>query len=195
MHATPPGRRTGLAAIALAVAVALAGCGSDGGSSAATTSVARTGTRQAASTTTAPARPAPGEVIKDILGTEVDPPGATGRTLTLIRYRIGAGAKLAPHIHPGVQLASIRSGILTYTVVSGTVIVRRAGTTTDEQLTAPVTTKLRPGDAVTELDGVVHYGANDTTKPIVIDATLLTRTGEDLAVPVTSTTTTEPAGG
>jgi quercetin dioxygenase-like cupin family protein len=125
-------------------------------------------------------------VVKDILGTEVDPPGADGRTLTLIRYTIPAGAKLAPHVHPGVQVARISAGELTYTVVDGTAFVRRKGATEDEELTAPTTTKLLPGDTVTELDGMVHFGANDTDEVVIIDATLLTEDGKDLAVPVTT---------
>jgi len=124
-------------------------------------------------------------VVKDILGTEVDPPGAVGSTLTLIRYTIPPGAQLAPHIHPGVQMARITAGELTYTVVEGTAIIRRHGGTDDEALTAPATTKLLAGDTVTELDGMVHFGANDTDEDVIIDATLLTEAGEDLAVPVT----------
>ena len=124
-------------------------------------------------------------MVKDILGTEVDPPGAVGSTLTLIRYTIPPGAQLAPHIHPGVQMARITAGELTYTVVEGTAIIRRHGGTDDEALTAPATTKLLAGDTVTELDGMVHFGANDTDEDVIIDATLLTEAGEDLAVPVT----------
>lgn len=179
-----------MAALALAGIGLLGGCGGSDGSTASagpSTTVRPVATRDVAT----PPKVAPGEVIKDVLATTVDPPGAPGRTLTLIRYTIGAGAKLAPHIHPGVQLASITSGRLSYTVVEGTATVRRAGSKTDEQVTAPATITLGPGDAVTEVDGMVHFGANETKKPIVITATLLTRDGEDLAVPAT----TAPAGG
>lgn len=171
----------------MALAALVAGCGSDADTAATTTTAAAATTTTAAdavSTTAAGST----EVVKDILGTEVDPPGAKGRTLTLIRYTIPPGAKLAPHIHPGVQMARITSGDLTYTVVDGTAIVRRKGAKADESLKAPVTTVLKPGDTVTELDGMVHFGANETDKPVVIDATLLTIDGEDLAVPVTTTT-------
>lgn len=193
-------RRTRLAGgtlLLLLLALVGTGCGgsSDAGSDAATTTSAPT-------TTTAAEAPAAGaptegasttvagstEVVKDILGTEVDPPGADGRTLTLIRYTIPPGTKLVPHIHPGVQMARITSGELTYTVVEGTAIVRRKGASADAELKAPVTTKLVPGDTVTELDGMVHFGANEGDVPVVIDATLLTVDGEDLAVPVTTTT-------
>ncbi len=124
-------------------------------------------------------------VAKDVLATTADPPGAPGRTLTLIRYTIAPGAKLTPHIHPGIQLAAIDTGTLTYTVESGTATVTRAGGDT-EAVTGPATITLGPGDSVAEPDGMVHFGANDTTTPVVILATLLTEDGRDLAVTVTT---------
>ncbi len=183
MHRGTWGKRVGSAVLALIVITAAAGCS---GSSAPPEPKATTTTTTAASTDSAAAAVAPGEVVKEILGTEVDPPGGSGRTLTLIRYRIGAGAKLAPHVHPGVQMASIESGQLTYTVVKGTAIVRRAGASSDVQVPGPNTITLKPGDTVTEVDGMVHFGANDTKRPVVILATLLTKDGADLAVPVTT---------
>src|SRR5437660_668399 len=78
-------------------------------------------------------------VVKDILATQIDPPGAPGRTLTLVRYRIAPGAQLPAHVHPGVQLASVQSGTLTYTVISGTAAVRRGATATGETVTGPAT--------------------------------------------------------
>jgi len=184
LHLHP--RRALLATVAV-IAIALASCGSGSGSDTTTaTTAAPTTARDAGSSTTAPGST---EVVKDVLGTEVDPPGAPGRTLTLIRYTIPPGAKLAPHIHPGVQMARITSGELTYTVEQGTAIVRRKGSSSDERIGAPATVTLRPGDTVVERDGMVHFGANDTDEPIVIDATLLTVDGEDLAVAVTTTTT------
>ncbi len=132
-------------------------------------------------------------VKREILGTDVDPPGALGRTLTLVRYTIAPGAKLAPHVHPGVQMASIESGSLTYTVVSGTATVQRADGAV-EPVTGPSTTTLGPGDAVIETGDMVHFGANPTKVPVVIEATLLTEDGKDLAIPVTTTfPTTTPA--
>ena len=126
-------------------------------------------------------------VAKQILAQQVDPPGTTGRTLTLIRYIIAPGAKLSPHIHPGIQLAEIESGQLTYTVVSGTVTVRHGGATgTTEQVTGPTTITLAAGDSVSEVGDMVHFGANDTSSPVVILATLLTESDKDLAVTVTT---------
>lgn len=163
----------------------LAGCSDDTGITSSTTAPRPAPITSPSSTTSATA---PGEVVKEVMGTVADPPGAPGRTLTLIRYTIPAGAQLAPHVHPGVQLASIRSGTLTYTVVEGTAIVRRRGASTDDEVRAPTTIRLGPGDTVTELDAMVHYGANETEQEVVIMATLLTIDGDDLAVPVTTTT-------
>lgn len=177
-------RRIVPASLVLTAAL-MAGCGSDS-----------TASRPAASpTTTAASSPTTTVAVqKDVLGTEVDPPGALGRTLTLIRYTIAPGAKLAAHVHPGVQLASIQSGSLSYTVVSGTASVRRAPAGTTEEVTGPANITLGQGDSVIEKGDMVHFGANTTGAPVVIVATLLTEDGQDLAVPVTTTVpTSSPA--
>lgn len=179
-------RRTGArwAAAALVVAAATA-CGSSA-TTATPASTARPSAGGGPTTTVA--------VAKDVLGTDPAPPGAPGRTLTLIRYTIAPGAKLAPHVHPGVQLARIESGTLTYTVETGTATVTRADGAT-EQITGPATTTLGPGDAVVEHDGMVHFGANETQQPVVILATLLTEDGKDLAVTVTTPAPTPSTAG
>ena len=168
--------------LALAAAALLGGCGSDS-TAATSTLAARTATADDTGATTTSAA-ASTEVVKDVLGQFDDPPGAPDSMLTLIRYTIPPGAKLAPHIHPGAQLARIESGTLSYTIEEGTATVRRAGADADEQVTGPTTISLEAGDTVTELDGMVHFGANEIDQPIVIVATLLTTDGEDLAVPV-----------
>ncbi|MEZ5141548.1 MAG: cupin domain-containing protein [Acidimicrobiales bacterium] len=166
-----------LTATVLAASLVVAGCGRGDAPPAAGGSTAVPPTGGAPTTTVA--------VAKDVLATTADPPGAPGRTLTLIRYTIAPGAKLTPHIHPGIQLAAIDTGTLTYTVESGTATVTRAGGDT-EAVTGPATITLGPGDSVAEPDGMVHFGANDTTTPVVILATLLTEDGRDLAVTVTT---------
>lgn len=164
----------------LVVAVGVLGAAACGADTAGTTSDASTGTTVAGTPGTTVA------VQKDVLASEADPPGADGSTLTLIRYTIAPGAQLAPHIHPGVQLARIESGTLTYTVVSGTATVTRSDGTT-EPVTGPTTISLEAGDAVAENGDMVHFGANETDAPVVIVATLLTEDGKDLAVTVTTT--------
>jgi hypothetical protein len=131
-------------------------------------------------------------VVRDILIDKMDPPGAPGRTLTLVKYTIAPGAQLPAHVHPGVQLASIQSGTLTYTVISGTAAVRRGATATGETVTGPATITLGPGDDVTEVGDMVHFGANKTDAPVVIMATLLTDDGRDLAITVPQPTTSRP---
>ncbi len=166
-------------------AVALAGCGSTGATGASSTTAKKPATTSSAGgapTTTV-------AVQSDVLDNLVDPPGGKGSTLSLVRYTIAPGAKLVPHIHPGVQMARIVSGTLTYTVVSGTALVRRAGSTTDTPLTGPAETTLHAGDSVIERNGMVHYGANRTSKKLIIIAALLTEDGHKLAEPVTTTTT------
>lgn len=123
-------------------------------------------------------------VVRETLAELVDPPGAEGRTLHLVRYTIAPEAQLPAHIHPGVQMAAIESGTLTYTVIEGTAQVRRSGESADQAVEGPTTIELGPGDAVVELADMVHFGANETDAPIVIVATLLTVTGEDLAITV-----------
>ncbi len=150
------------------------------GSSAGTTPAAPAGTTTTVTTTTAATPPA---VVKEVLDNDLTPPGAPDRTLSLVRYTIPAGAKLAPHVHPGVQMASIESGTLTYTVISGTAQVRRAGAAADAP-TGPGTIELGRGDAVTETGTMVHFGENKTKDPVIILATLLTEHGHELAEPV-----------
>jgi quercetin dioxygenase-like cupin family protein len=128
-------------------------------------------------------------VVREILAQMDSPPGAPGRRLTLVRYTIAPAAQLAPHIHPGVQVASITSGILTYEIVSGTVTIQRnvgpnGVPASTEQLTGPARTTLGRGDVVFEEGQMVHFGANTTSEAVVIAATLITEAGADLAVAV-----------
>jgi quercetin dioxygenase-like cupin family protein len=131
--------------------------------------------------------PAAEPVVREILSQVDSPPGAPGRRLTLVRYTIAPAAQLAPHIHPGVQVASIVSGTLNYEIVSGTVTIQRSVGANGvpartEALTGPAQTALRPGDTVVEEGTMVHFGANKTSEPVVISATLITE-GSDLSLP------------
>lgn len=128
-------------------------------------------------------------VVREILARMQDPPGAPGYDLTLVRYTIAPGAVLSPHIHPGVQLAAIESGTLSYRIISGTAVIHR---NVDEngvpeyvdQITGPADTELRPGDAIAEVASLQHFGSNQTNQPVVIFATLITEAGSDLSVPI-----------
>lgn len=165
--------------IAVVAALSIAACGSSG-----PTAASGSGTASAPTTDAAAAEP----VVKEVLAEDTTPPGAPGYTLTLIRYTIAAGAQLAPHVHPGVQMASIDSGTLSYTIVSGTAEVQRAGGQ-PTPVTGPAQITLGPGDSVVEPFDMVHFGANDTDEPVVISATLLTESAQGLSATVSTTTT------
>jgi quercetin dioxygenase-like cupin family protein len=118
------------------------------------------------------------------------PPGAPGQTLQLVRYDIPAGITLAVHIHPGMQIATVVSGELTYHVLTGAVQIGRAANMTaagpgaTESLSAGESTVLYPGDWVVEVPGAVHYGENLGDTPVVLLASTLLVTGEPAAIPV-----------
>ena len=65
------------------------------------------------------------------------PEGAAGLTLELTRVIIPAGAEIAPHTHPGMQLAVVVEGTLTYSVLTGEVEAFH-GIATPEQRTEVV---------------------------------------------------------
>lgn len=106
------------------------------------------------------------------------PENADGQVLQLVRYDIPAGVVLAKHTHPGMQAAYIESGILTYHVISGgSIPVTRAAhdgaPTTTEMIGPGESTELYPGDSAVEIDGVIHYGENLGTEPVIILAATL----------------------
>jgi quercetin dioxygenase-like cupin family protein len=124
--------------------------------------------------------------VRDVL-VEGSPEAAGGQVLQLVQYDIPAGVVLPMHTHPGMQLAWIESGVLTYHVVEGgSIPVTRAahdGTPEATELLAPgETTELHPGDSVSELDGVVHYGENLGPDPVVILAATLLDPNEPASV-------------
>jgi len=115
------------------------------------------------------------------------PTNAPGQQLYLQEVRIAPGAKLPVHLHEGTQVASIRSGVLSYDIVSGSASVTRADGEVEE-LTGPTTIRLRRGDAITETATLVHFGANKTKKPVVVLVAALLLQGAPLATPVDSET-------
>ncbi len=114
---------------------------------------------------------------------ETQPSNAPGQTLYLQEVRIAPGAQLPLHLHQGTQVASILRGVLTYDIESGTASVTRADGTTEE-FTGPTQIKLRPGDAITETETLVHFGSNAGKKPVVIMVAALLADGAPLATPV-----------
>jgi mannose-6-phosphate isomerase-like protein (cupin superfamily) len=121
-------------------------------------------------------------VTRTVLG-ETAPGNAPGQDLTLQQVTVQPGAKLPTHFHEGTQVASISSGVLTYTIESGSATVTRAGGK-PQAVAAPATIKLRAGDGLVETASLVHHAANQGTKPVVIVLTALLRAGAPLATPV-----------
>jgi quercetin dioxygenase-like cupin family protein len=103
--------------------------------------------------------------------------------MDLARYTIPAHAKLAPHHHPGMQLAYIESGTLTYTVIEGTVTVHASDGTT-RTIAPGQTGTIKTGEWLTETPEIVHFGANDSDQPITILASSLFVTGDPPAIVV-----------
>ena len=129
----------------------------------------------------APAREALAQVVK--------PPGAPGRTLGLSRVTIPAHTALAPHRHPGDQIAYIQRGTLTYTVRTGVVRVYRGAADASPQLVDTIrggqTRRVDAGEWVVERQGDVHFGANRGGRPVVILLATLFTTGSPPSIPVT----------
>lgn len=115
------------------------------------------------------------------------PAAAANQSLQLARIEIAPGTKLPTHVHPGTQLASVVSGELTYTVVEGEIRVERAAVDgapgPSEMLTSGQTTVLYPGDAVIETEGMVHYGENLGTEPVVLMTAVLFEADQPASIP------------
>jgi quercetin dioxygenase-like cupin family protein len=125
------------------------------------------------------------EPVRRVVYGTTQPQNAPGQSMTLQQVEVDPGAKLPEHFHEGTQIATIKAGILTYEVVSGSVtVLRKDGTS--ETLNAPHTVKLRVGDSLLENEALVHYGANDGEKKVVIDVAALLRDGAPLATTIGS---------
>jgi quercetin dioxygenase-like cupin family protein len=100
------------------------------------------------------------------------PAKAPGQQLLLLRFTFVPGAVIPPHTHPGMQTAYVVSGTLGYTVFCGYAEVVRAATDgvpqQRERLDPGVETFFHPGDAFTEVDGIVHAGRNAGPDPLVL---------------------------
>lgn len=108
----------------------------------------------------------PAAVVREVIN-EGNPAAAPGMVLQLVRYTIPGNIALPAHTHPGMQVNTIASGTLTYTVVEGEASITRADGTM-ETLSSGETTDLHPGDTLTEPEGMVHFGVNTRDEPIVI---------------------------
>ena len=105
-------------------------------------------------------------VVREVINSG-NPEGAPGQVLELVRYYIPPNTSLPMHIHPGMQVAYVESGTLTYTVVEGTASYVRADGETGE-LPEGETTDFAIGDSVVEAQGMIHFGENKTDKPVIL---------------------------
>jgi hypothetical protein len=117
-------------------------------------------------------------VVRTDLGI-AGPASAPGEELGLWHYMIPAMTDLAPHTHPGWQLARITAGELEYSVVSGLGELLRADGSSEPM--GPGTYILATGDGVIENPELVHFGANRTDDIVTIIAATLFPAGEPIA--------------
>ena len=144
----------------------------------------------AQSATPPPATPESTGVVREVLSTG-DPEAAPGEALALVRYSIPAGLALPAHTHPGMQVSTIESGVLLYTVVDGEAFVTRAGTDSMEAITPESgETPINAGDALVEPEGMVHQAR--TAEPVVILTASLFESDEPTATLVTAEATPAP---
>jgi quercetin dioxygenase-like cupin family protein len=153
------------------------------------TARARNGAESALFQAASPATEATPATVREVLATG-QPPAAPRQTLGLVRYTIPPGTTLAVHVHPGMQIAWVLSGELTYHVLKGEVQIGRAANASEGQpgspeiLAAGESTVLMPGDWVAEVPGAVHFGENLGSEPLVLWAATLLETGQPPAIPV-----------
>jgi mannose-6-phosphate isomerase-like protein (cupin superfamily) len=126
-------------------------------------------------------------VVREALAQTDAVQGAPGRTLVLSRVTVAPGARLALHHHLGTQVARVESGVLTYTVRSGAVVVRRGESDRRPRLVRRIragqTAHIRPGQWIVEQPSI-HQAANRGRAPVTIEIATLLRTGAPPATPV-----------
>lgn len=124
---------------------------------------------------------------REALAATDKPEGANGRTLGLSRVTVPAGAELALHHHEGTQIAYIDRGTLTYTVVEGTVEVRKGPADGDPKLVRKIkagqTGAIKAGQWIVEQPTDHHMAANRGDKKIVIYLSTLLEKGAPPSTP------------
>jgi quercetin dioxygenase-like cupin family protein len=123
------------------------------------------------------------EVTREVLQSGFSD-AAPEQQLELTRVVIPPGKEIAPHTHPGPQLALIVEGTLTYSVVSGEVRVTRSGSDTAETIAGGQTTDIEPGDSLAEGPGMVHTARNGGPDAVVIHISALFPVGVPASSPV-----------
>ena len=138
-------------------------------------------------------------VVRTDLGI-AEPASAPGEELGLWHYMIPARSELAPHTHPGWQLARVTAGELEYGVIRGQGQLLRADGSSEPM--GPGTYILASGDGVIENPDLVHFGANRGDEVVTIISATLFPGGAPVATLVeepaaagTATGELEPATG
>jgi len=128
--------------------------------------------------TSAPGTP---EAERDAMAQTAQVQGAPERELVLSRVVVPPGAKLALHHHLGTQVARIESGVLTYTVQQGSVVVRRgqsdANPTVVRKIGAGQSGQIKSGQWIVEQPSDIHRAANNGSKSVVIYLATLLKAG------------------
>ncbi|MEH1890307.1 MAG: cupin domain-containing protein [Nostoc sp.] len=101
--------------------------------------------------------------------------------IELVRYTIAPRTKLPTHTHPGMQIGQVEAGTLTFTVLEGKAKVTKANGT-ELILQKGKTIQLTVGDSLVEYPGIVHYGENQTNKPIILLAASLFNANQPKAI-------------
>jgi quercetin dioxygenase-like cupin family protein len=130
---------------------------------------------------TASAAPSASPVVtREDLGSTL-PDSAPDQRLGLWRVTIPVGAGLPPHWHPGYQLARIETGILSYTVITGSlVVIRPDGSTLTVE--AGDTYDITAGTTVVEQPGAEHAARNAGDVPVDIVLASLFEDGAEPAI-------------
>jgi quercetin dioxygenase-like cupin family protein len=128
------------------------------------------------------------EAERDAMAQSAAVVGAPGRELVLSRVVLPPGASLALHRHRGTQVARVESGVLTYTVRSGAVAVRRGPSDQDPKLVRRIrsgqTAAIGAGEWIVEQPSDIHRAENAGAEPIVIYLATLLEAGAPPATPV-----------
>lgn len=114
-----------------------------------------------------PGTPVPPAVERDVLA-EGTPAAAPEDALQLVQYTIPPHIRLPAHTHPGMQVSTVESGTLLYTVVEGEASLTRADGTVEVITPASGEVAIEAGDALVEPAGMVHFGRNGADEPIVL---------------------------
>jgi quercetin dioxygenase-like cupin family protein len=128
-------------------------------------------------------------VVRQALAQTSQAQGAPGRTLALNRVVVEPDAEIVLHRHRGTQIARIQSGVLTYTVLRGSVMVRRGESDQEPRtvrtIQAGQTAPIHAGEWIVEQPSTIHRAANRGPGPVVIYLANLLEKGAPPSTPVT----------